>query len=70
MNTFSEKQLKQYHRDGYILMKNLFNREEIKFLHKSATADRTLDEKSYGRNDGSDVFLNPDDDHSAKNPRS
>jgi hypothetical protein len=52
MNTFSDEQLKQYHRDGYLLMKNLFDKEEIGLLHKSATADRTLDEQSYGRKDG------------------
>ena len=52
MNTFSDEQLKQYHQDEYILLKNLFDKEEIGLLHKSATADRTLDNKSYGRQDG------------------
>jgi ectoine hydroxylase len=52
MNTFSKEQLKQYHREGYILMKNLFDKEEIGLLHKSATEDRTLDAQSYGRKDG------------------
>lgn len=52
MNTFSNEQLKQYHKDGYFHMKNLFDKEEIGLLHKSATADRTLDNKSYGRQDG------------------
>ena len=52
MNTFSTEQLKQYHQDGYFLMKRLFDKEEIGLLHKSATEDRTLDEQSYGRKDG------------------
>jgi ectoine hydroxylase len=52
MNTFSKEQLKQYHQDGYLLMKNLFDKEEIGLLHKSATEDRTLDAQSYGRKDG------------------
>ncbi len=52
MKTFSNEQLKQYHQDGYILLKNLFDKEEIGLLHKSATEDRTLDEQSYGRKDG------------------
>ncbi len=52
MNTFFKEQLKQYHQDGYLLLKNLFDREEIGLLHKSATADRTLDNQSYGRQDG------------------
>ena len=52
MNTFSKEQLEQYHQDGYFLMKNLFDKEEIGLLHNSAMADRTLDEQSYGRKDG------------------
>jgi len=52
MNTFSDEQLKQYHQDGYYLLKNLFDKEEIELLHKSATADRTLGKQSYGRKDG------------------
>ncbi len=52
MNTFSKEQLKQYHQDGYLLMKNLFDKEEIGLLHKSANEDRTLDAQSYGRKDG------------------
>jgi len=52
MNTFSKEQLKQYHQDGYLLMKNLFDKEEIGLLHKSANEDRTLDSQSYGRKDG------------------
>jgi hypothetical protein len=47
MNTFSDEQLKQYHQDGYYLLKNLFDKEEIELLHKSATADRTLDKPSW-----------------------
>jgi len=52
MNTFSKEQLKQYHQDGYLLMKNQFDKEEIGLLHKSANEDRTLDAQSYGRKDG------------------
>jgi len=52
MNTYSKEQLKQYHEDGYLLLKNLFDKEEIGLLHKSATADRTLDNQSYERQDG------------------
>lgn len=52
MNNFSIEQLNQYHKDGYILLRKLFDEEEIGMLHKSAAADRLLDQKSYGRNDG------------------
>jgi hypothetical protein len=55
MNKLTEDQLKQYHQDGFILLKNFFNREEIELLHKSAVADRTLDEQSYGRKAGADM---------------
>lgn len=52
MNKFSDKQLNRYHQDGYIILKNLFDKEEISLLQKTAVADRTLDEQSYGRLDG------------------
>ncbi len=48
----TEKELNQYHEEGYILLKNLYSKEEIELLHNSATADRKLDERSYGRKDG------------------
>lgn len=41
-----------YKKDGYLLLKNLFGQEEITMLKKAAMADRELDNRSYGRDDG------------------
>jgi hypothetical protein len=44
--------LAAYDRDGYLLVPQLFKREEIDLLRDTAKRDRDLDEKSYGRDDG------------------
>ncbi|SDF11936.1 Ectoine hydroxylase-related dioxygenase, phytanoyl-CoA dioxygenase (PhyH) family [Pricia antarctica] len=48
----TEKQIETYKKDGYLLLKNLFDTEEIGLLKKAALADRELDKRSYGRDDG------------------
>lgn len=48
----SKLQMKEYEEDGYILFKQLFDKEEIGLLKKAAMADRELDRRSYGRDDG------------------
>lgn len=48
----SQQQLKAYKKDGYLLLKKLFDQEEIGMLKQAATADRELDKRSYGREDG------------------
>ena len=48
----TEEQTASYEKDGYILLKNLFDAEEIDLLKKAALADRELDKRSYGRDDG------------------
>ena len=45
-------QVEAYKKDGYLLLKNLFDEEEIGMLKKAAMADRELDNRSYGRDDG------------------
>ena len=45
-------ELAAYERDGYLLVKQLFDREEIGRLRDSAKKDRQLDEQAYGRSDG------------------
>lgn len=54
MGTFqlSEKDKGDFNSDGYILVKSLFDKEEIGLLKKSAVEDRELDKHSFGRNDG------------------
>ncbi len=48
----TKKQLKMYQEDGYLLLKNLFDKEEIGLLKEAAMQDRELDRRSYGRADG------------------
>lgn len=55
MNPFapSTQDLKSYHENGYLMVKSLFDNEEINLLHRSAMEDRELDKHSFGRADGS-----------------
>jgi ectoine hydroxylase len=52
MNVLNESQLKQFHHDGYYLVKGLFDSEEIDMLKRTAVEDRMLDQQSFGRGDG------------------
>jgi len=52
MNLLSENQKKQFEADGYILIKALFDAEEIELLRSTAHADRELDKHSFSRADG------------------
>jgi ectoine hydroxylase len=49
----STTQLDQFQRDGFIILRGLFDAEEIGLLGKAAKEDRVLDQNSFGRNDGS-----------------
>jgi ectoine hydroxylase-related dioxygenase (phytanoyl-CoA dioxygenase family) len=49
----STSQLEQFQRDGYIILRGLFDIEEIGLLGKAAKEDRVLDQNSFGREDGS-----------------
>lgn len=48
----SADQRSQFDRDGSLLVSKLFDAEEIDLLLRSAKEDRSLDEHSFGRNDG------------------
>ena len=52
MKLLSENQKEQFEADGYILMKALFDSEEIEMLRSTAHADRELDNHSFSRADG------------------
>jgi ectoine hydroxylase-related dioxygenase (phytanoyl-CoA dioxygenase family) len=52
MSVLNQDQLQQFHNDGYYVVKNLFDREEINLLKKTAVEDRMLDQRSFGRDDG------------------
>ena len=41
-----------YQHDGFIVVRELFDREEIALLAQTARQDRALDEQAYGREDG------------------
>jgi hypothetical protein len=45
-------QLATFERDGYLLVKKLFDAEEIGLLLRSAKEDRALDQHAFGRADG------------------
>ena len=46
------EQLDQYQREGFLLVKSLFDREEIDLLRRAAKEDRDLDLHSFGKADG------------------
>ncbi len=48
----TQEQAQAYHRDGYVIARGLFDAEEIDLLHRTAVADRQLDQQSFGRADG------------------
>jgi hypothetical protein len=50
--TLTPEQVVDYHRDGYVIARGMFDTEEIDLLHSCAVADRELDERSFGRADG------------------
>ncbi len=46
------EQLSDFERDGFILVRGLFDSEEVDLLKRSAKEDRELDAHSYGKDDG------------------
>ncbi len=48
----SDEQIRDYDEAGYLLLKGLFDSEEIELLRRSAKEDKQLDEHAFGRNDG------------------
>ncbi|NOY41497.1 MAG: phytanoyl-CoA dioxygenase family protein [Planctomycetes bacterium] len=49
---FDTEQLAAYQRDGYVVVRNLFDAEEVDLLRQAAKEDRALDEHAFGREDG------------------
>ena len=47
-----QNQLSEYGKDGFVLLKCLFDSEEIDLLRRSAKADKQLDDHAFGRDDG------------------
>src|SRR5207237_271493 len=48
----SDSQLAQFHRDGYLIVEQLFDREEIDLLSRIARADHPLEQQAASRRDG------------------
>lgn len=48
----TESEVHSYHRDGYVIARGFFDREEIDLLHRAAKEDHELDKRSFGRADG------------------
>jgi ectoine hydroxylase len=46
------QQIADFHRDGYVLVRNLFDAEEIGLLRRAAKEDKQLDDHSYSKADG------------------
>ncbi|MGO8788517.1 MAG: phytanoyl-CoA dioxygenase family protein [Terriglobia bacterium] len=48
----NDQQVRDYHVNGYVLAKGLFDDEEVGLLRRAAKEDRELDQHSFGRKDG------------------
>ena len=46
------QQIAAYHRDGFIIARKFFDREEVDLLSRAAHEDRQLDQHSFSRDDG------------------
>jgi len=49
----TDQEVAQFHRDGILLIKNFFSKEEINLVLDTAKDDPVMISKSYGRKDGS-----------------
>ena len=47
-----DREVRSYNEDGYVLVKNMLDADEIGLLGRAAREDRVLDQHSYGRADG------------------
>lgn len=47
----NEGEIKRYHEDGFVLIRDMFDRQEIEMLHVSAKDDKALNDHAFGRAD-------------------
>ena len=47
MNRLSEKQISDFHEDGYLIVPGLFDLEEADILRKAAHADSSFGDNAY-----------------------
>jgi ectoine hydroxylase-related dioxygenase (phytanoyl-CoA dioxygenase family) len=48
----TDNEVARYHDEGFIIVRQLFDAEEIALLHRAAKEDHELDKRSFGRADG------------------
>lgn len=48
----SDEQVNEYHANGFVVLRGLFDLEEIELLRRSAKEDKALDDHAFGREDG------------------
>ena len=48
----NEQEVRQYHQDGFVLVRGMFDKAEIEALRRSAKADKAMDDHAYGKADG------------------
>jgi len=64
----TDKQIKQYHADGYVLVKGLFSVEEVKRMYSSALEDAAMDKNAInvtdkaGKNSKLSLWFKPGND--------
>ena len=47
----TEQEVRQYHEDGFVLARGMFDKTEIELLRRSAKDDKALDDHSFGKAD-------------------
>ena len=52
MPVLSTAQVDFFNQDGYVLVQQMFDAEEINLLHRTAKSDQELDKRSYHSSDG------------------
>ena len=52
MSQLTKDQIREFQKEGYIIIRELFDSEEIELLRSTAKADRELDKHSFARADG------------------
>ena len=52
MPVLSAGQVNLFNQDGYVLVRQMFDSEEVNLLRRTAKSDRELDKRSYHSSDG------------------
>jgi hypothetical protein len=47
----NQQEVRQYHEDGFVLVRGMFDKEEIALLRRSSKDDKTLDDHAFGKAD-------------------